>query len=166
MNHHANGILATSTAPAPLDQAILQKGYEAIENVARHLDLCGILAMESFIAADGTLIFNEIAPRPHNSFHWTIEGATIGQFEQAARLAAGLPMRPAVAKGAWRMENLLGQHGEQIQAFMLTLRFIRIFMAKRPFAMGAKLAISPILCQIAPTNRTRYPDRAHSANLT
>ena len=117
MNHHINGILATSTAPAPLDAAILQKGYDAIENLARHLDLCGILAMESFIAADGTLIFNEIAPRPHNSFHWTIEGATISQFEQAARLAAGLPMRPAMARGAWRMENLLGQHGDQIPGF-------------------------------------------------
>ena len=55
MNHHINGILATSTAPAPLDEAILQKGYDAIENMARHLDLCGILAMESFMCpTDGT----------------------------------------------------------------------------------------------------------------
>ena len=115
-NHHKDGILAHSTAPAPLDSAIIAKGQAAIEAIATHLDLCGILAMESFITQDGGIIFNEIAPRPHNSYHWSIEGANCSQFEQLARIVSGLPMRSVTSSAMWRMENLLGQHADQIPA--------------------------------------------------
>ena len=118
LNHHRDGILAHSTAPAPIDEAIIQKGQAAIASIAEELSLFGILAMETFVSAEGKIIFNEIAPRPHNSYHWSIEGANCSQFEQLARLVGGLPMRtPAMTGGKntlWRMENLLGQHASQI----------------------------------------------------
>ena len=113
-NHHKDGILAHSTAPAPLADKIIADGQKAVEAIANHLDLFGILAMESFVTSKGEIIFNEIAPRPHNSFHWTIEGANCSQFEQLARIVGGLPMRKVSMSHAWRMENLLGQHAEQI----------------------------------------------------
>ena len=120
LNHHDAGILAHSTAPASLDDAIIAKGQSAIAAIATHLDLYGILAMETFISADGEIIFNEIAPRPHNSYHWSIEGSDCSQFEQLARIVGGLPMRtPSIRGGSgatWRMENLLGQHAPQIPA--------------------------------------------------
>lgn len=118
LNHHRDGILAHSTAPAPIDEAIVQKGQAAIASIATELELFGILAMETFITHQGDIIFNEIAPRPHNSYHWSIEGAHCSQFEQLARLVGDLPMRtPAITGGKgtlWRMENLLGQHASQI----------------------------------------------------
>ena len=118
LNHHIDGILAHSTAPAPLDDSLLARGQQAIAAIADHLDLFGILAMESFISASGEIIFNEIAPRPHNSYHWSIEGADCSQFEQLARIVGELPMRTPSLRGGtqtcWRMENLLGQHADQI----------------------------------------------------
>ena len=82
-NLHKNGILAKSTAPATdISANALKDGNKAICAIAEAVDLYGILAMEAFIGANDTLIFNEIAPRPHNSFHWTIEGCVTSQFRQ------------------------------------------------------------------------------------
>jgi 5-(carboxyamino)imidazole ribonucleotide synthase len=73
------------------------------------VDLHGILAMEAFVGTDDRLIFNEIAPRPHNSFHWTIEGCTTSQFRQLVRIITGLGAGDTAAKGLYVMENLLGE---------------------------------------------------------
>ena len=139
MNHHIDGILASSIAPAPIDEAILQKGMTAIEAIAEELSLCGILAMESFISTTGDIIFNEIAPRPHNSFHWTIEGANCSQFEQLARITAGLPMKHITARGLWRMENLLGQHGDQIAGLMQDDMIHTHIYGKEDYRAGRKI---------------------------
>ena len=143
LNHHVGGILAHSTAPAPLDQAIIAKGQAAIAAIAEHLDLYGILAMESFISADGEIIFNEIAPRPHNSYHWSIEGLDCSQFEQLARIVGGLPMRtPSVRGGAhaaWRMENLLGQHAAQIPALQAQSPVSTHLYGKSAYRDGRKI---------------------------
>jgi 5-(carboxyamino)imidazole ribonucleotide synthase len=66
--------------------------------------------MEAFIEANDTLIFNEIAPRPHNSFHWTIEGCMTSQFRQLVRIITGFGAGNTQAKGVYVMENLLGEH--------------------------------------------------------
>lgn len=138
-NHHEQGILAHSTAPASLDEAIIAKGQKAITDIAHHLDLFGILAMESFVNAQGDIIFNEIAPRPHNSFHWSIEGANCSQFEQLARIVAGLPMRQVTTTGQWRMENLLGQHGPQIPAFQAMDDVATHLYGKTDYKIGRKI---------------------------
>jgi len=109
-NLHRNGILAQSTAPAPdISTNALEAGNRAVCAIAEAVDLFGILAMEAFIGANDTLIFNEIAPRPHNSFHWTIEGCVTSQFQQLVRIITGLGAGDTHAKGQYVMENLLGE---------------------------------------------------------
>ena len=70
--------------------------------LAEHLGLVGLLAMETFIT-EGGLVFNEIAPRPHNSFHWTIEGTATSQFSQLVRAITGLPLGATDADGRWQI---------------------------------------------------------------
>ncbi len=72
------------------------------------MDLCGTLTVELFLLHDGTLVVNELAPRVHNSGHWTIEGAETSQFEQHIRAICGLGLGSTVAHGATAMVNLLG----------------------------------------------------------
>ncbi len=116
-NIHKNGILFSSTAPAPdISPALIKQGEEAVTAIAEAVDLFGILAMEAFVGADGGLIFNEIAPRPHNSFHWTIEGCETSQFHQLVRLLAGLGPGQTRARGVYIMENLLGEDLSRLAA--------------------------------------------------
>jgi len=112
INQHRGGILHISEAPALADiltPALWDEGKAAVIAMAEDLELTGVLAAEMFITRDGNLLFNEIAPRPHNSFHWTIEGAETSQFSQLIRVAAGLPMGRVNATGRWRMTNILGE---------------------------------------------------------
>ncbi|MGB0819069.1 MAG: ATP-grasp domain-containing protein [Candidatus Puniceispirillaceae bacterium] len=80
------------------------------------LNLNGILAMEAFVSNAGHIIFNEIAPRPHNSFHWTIEGCVTSQFAQLVRIIAGLGPGDTSARGSWQMDNLLGEDLHRLPA--------------------------------------------------
>ena len=119
-NDHRNGILARSMAPAPISSDLVTAGQAAAEKLANAVDLFGVLALESFITADGRLLFNEIAPRPHNSFHWTIEGCATSQFTQLARLLAGLPFGGTHSYGTWQMDNLLGEDMGTVPALTAT----------------------------------------------
>ena len=76
----------------------------------------GILAMEAFVSHAGHIIFNEIAPRPHNSFHWTIEGCVTSQFAQLVRIISGLGPGDTSARGSWQMDNLLGEDLHRLPA--------------------------------------------------
>ena len=113
-NTHINGILHHSVAPAQLSDALMKAGREAISKMAEALSLQGVLAMEMFVSKSGELIFNEIAPRPHNSFHWSIEGCATSQFTQLVRIMAGLPFGSTAMRGEWQMQNLLGQHMKDV----------------------------------------------------
>jgi 5-(carboxyamino)imidazole ribonucleotide synthase len=109
-NEHRGGILHRSSVPAPA--AIARQAAEAValaEKVAEALDYVGLLALEFFATADGP-VFNEMAPRVHNSGHWTIEGAETSQFENHIRAICGLPLGAATltARRA-EMENLIGE---------------------------------------------------------
>ncbi len=118
INHHENGILATSNAPADpaiLTPPLLAEGQDAVVALAEKLDLMGVLAVEMFTTPNG-LMFNEMAPRPHNSFHWTIEGTKTSQFAQLVRAIAGLPLGATDAMGQWQMDNILGQHMDRLEA--------------------------------------------------
>ena len=111
INTHKNGILHLSHAPADtalLSDTMREKGEKSALALAEHLNLTGLLAVEMFITKDD-LLFNEMAPRPHNSFHWTIEGAQTSQFAQLVRAITGLPLGSTKAKGRWQMENILGE---------------------------------------------------------
>ena len=81
--------------------------------MADHLEVVGLLAMELFLTQENTLIFNEIAPRPHNSFHWTIEGCKTSQFQQLIRSLSGLPFGDINVIGRWHMRNIIGHSKEE-----------------------------------------------------
>jgi 5-(carboxyamino)imidazole ribonucleotide synthase len=108
-NMHRDGILRTSMVPAPA--AVLDQVDEATAlacRIAAELDYVGVLAAEFFVGADGP-VFNEMAPRVHNSGHWTIEGAETSQFENHVRAICGLPLGSTALTGSWvTLENLIG----------------------------------------------------------
>jgi 5-(carboxyamino)imidazole ribonucleotide synthase len=107
-NHHSAGILRKTLAPAPGVDAELQRvASEHIEKLLAHLDYVGVLALELF-QVEGRLVANEIAPRVHNTGHWTIEGAYTSQFENHLRAILGLPLGATDAILPCAMLNLIG----------------------------------------------------------
>jgi len=112
-NQHAHGILDISMIPANVSQEIIQRANETAIRVAEKLDYRGILCVEFFVLADGQLVINEIAPRPHNSGHYTIDACVTSQFEQQVRTLCGLPLGSAEMHSAAVMVNLLGDLWEK-----------------------------------------------------
>jgi 5-(carboxyamino)imidazole ribonucleotide synthase len=108
-NHHAEGILRRSLAPAPALDPELQRAAEThVHSVMAELGYVGVLAIELFQVGD-SLLGNEMAPRVHNSGHWTIEGAETSQFENHLRAVCGLPLGSPDAIGVSAMVNLIGE---------------------------------------------------------
>ena len=91
-NVHKNHILDTSTVPANISADVIDKAINIATKIAEKLDLIGLIAVEMFVCSDGEVLVNEIAPRPHNSGHWTMEGCVTSQFEQLVRAVLGLPL--------------------------------------------------------------------------
>jgi 5-(carboxyamino)imidazole ribonucleotide synthase len=106
-NHHRDGILRVSLAPAPQAQALQSRAEEIAGLVLKSLDYVGLLAIELF-QYQGRLLANEMAPRVHNSGHWTIEGAETSQFENHLRAILGLPLGSTAALGHPAMLNIIG----------------------------------------------------------
>ena len=107
-NVHRDHILDLTIAPARLDERIAQAAQELACAVALRFELVGLLAVEMFLQKDGALIINELAPRPHNSGHWTIEGCVTSQFEQHVRAVCGLSLGATELVRPTAMVNLLG----------------------------------------------------------
>ncbi len=107
-NHHVEGVLSRSSVPSGVDQTTEAKAREAAICLAAALDHVGVLALEFFVLADGSLLANEVAPRVHNSGHWTPEACRTGQFEQHIRAVAGWPLGSVERKYRAEMGNLLG----------------------------------------------------------
>ena len=107
-NTHLDGVLDISTAPSQLDSQMLDQGKLAATKIAEKLDYVGVLAVEFFVS-DNRLFVNELAPRPHNSGHWTLDAANTSQFEQQVRALVGEPLGdPSMTCSAVAMVNLLG----------------------------------------------------------
>jgi len=106
-NVHVNGILSLTLAPAEVTPLLAAAAERCARRVAEALDYVGVLAIE-FFDVDGQLIANEMAPRVHNSGHWTIEGAVTSQFENHVRAVAGLPLGDTAAHGVSCMLNWIG----------------------------------------------------------
>jgi 5-(carboxyamino)imidazole ribonucleotide synthase len=107
-NAHRDGILAVSVAPARIDATAARRATAAALEVVAALDYVGVLCLEFFVLADGRLVVNEMAPRPHNSGHYTIDACVTSQFEQQARVLAGLPLGSVHQHSPAVMVNLLG----------------------------------------------------------
>jgi 5-(carboxyamino)imidazole ribonucleotide synthase len=110
-NEHRDHILKVSRAPAAISDALAAQALDVAQRIANALDYVGVLAVEMFVVqADGghKVLVNEIAPRVHNSGHWTLDGASISQFEQHIRAIAGWPLGKPVRHGQVTMTNLIG----------------------------------------------------------
>ncbi len=109
-NVHTNHILDTTTIPANVSERLEATAKVMATKVANALDYVGVMAVEMFVNDDsGEIVVNEIAPRVHNSGHWTIEGAETSQFEQHVRAICDLPLGQTAARGKVVMKNLLGK---------------------------------------------------------
>ena len=108
-NEHESGILKRSTAPCGLSEDVIARAIGLAETLAKETGHVGVLALELFVLEDGTLLANEMAPRVHNSGHWTPEACATGQFEQHIRAVAGWPLGPVTRHFNVEMENLLGE---------------------------------------------------------
>ncbi|KAA2211767.1 5-(carboxyamino)imidazole ribonucleotide synthase [Teichococcus oryzae] len=110
-NRHHHHILDLSFAPARVPPAVAEAARGHAARVAAELELVGVLAVEFFLLPDGTLLGNEIAPRPHNSGHWTQDACQSSQFHQHIRAVAGLPLGSAARHSDSVMRNLVGPEG-------------------------------------------------------
>lgn len=107
-NAHSRHILDVSTCPAPLSESLSRQAHELARGVLEKLEVVGVLCVEFFVTRDGRLLINELAPRPHNSGHLTIDACVTCQFEQQLRAICGLPLGSTEMLRPAAMANLLG----------------------------------------------------------
>lgn len=120
-NVHEDGILRTSTVPATgLPPGVLDQAQDTVRRLVGALDLVGLLAVEFFVTKAGTLLANEMAPRPHNSAHWTMDGAHTDQFEQLVRAVLDLPLGSPACFRPVRMVNLIGDDMDDVPRWLAT----------------------------------------------
>lgn len=112
-NIHVHHILDTTLAPARVPAAVAAEAEAVADRAAQALDLVGLLAVEMFVTRDGGVLVNEMAPRPHNSGHWTIDACYTDQFEQLVRAVCGLPLGLPERHSDAEMKNLIGAAAEE-----------------------------------------------------
>jgi 5-(carboxyamino)imidazole ribonucleotide synthase len=117
-NEHRDHILKFSRVPAALSEDGAKQAQRIAEIIAHKFDYVGVFAVELFVLRDGSLLVNEIAPRVHNSGHWTIDGASVSQFEQHIRAVAGWPLAQPIRHGRVEMTNLIGQEVEDYRRYL------------------------------------------------
>jgi len=118
-NEHRDHILKFSRVPAALGRESAAEAVRIAETIAHKFSYVGVLAVEMFVLGDGALMVNEIAPRVHNSGHWTIDGASVSQFEQHIRAIAGWPLARPLRHGRVEMTNLIGQEIEDYRRWLV-----------------------------------------------
>lgn len=111
-NVHVHGILHTTAVPARISAALEAEARHVAEQIVEILGYEGVMGVECFLTTDGRLLVNELAPRPHNSGHWTLDASVTSQFEQQVRIVAGLPLGETAALAPTAMVNILGEAWE------------------------------------------------------
>lgn len=117
-NTHKNHILHETIVPAPISLALAAKAESIAKTIAKELGLGGLMAVEMFVTGNNELLVNELAPRPHNSGHWTIDAAVTSQFEQTVRAICGLPLGNPSRLCNARMLNLIGDEANDWQKYV------------------------------------------------
>ncbi|MET0279448.1 MAG: 5-(carboxyamino)imidazole ribonucleotide synthase [Pseudorhodoplanes sp.] len=120
-NEHRDHILKVSRVPAVIPQAVADEASRIAETIATAFDYVGVLAVEMFVLREGTkqrVLVNEVAPRVHNSGHWTIDGCTVSQFEQHIRAVAGWPLAQPLRLGRVEMTNLIGAEADDYARYL------------------------------------------------
>ena len=139
LNEHKNGILCKSKSPANIPSKLIREGNYYANKIANKLKIFGILALETFIIEDRLILFNEIAPRPHNSFHWTIEGCNTSQFEQLVRIICEIAPRNIITNGDYFMQNILGSEINNIQNYLSNKNYSVHLYGKERVKPGRKM---------------------------
>ena len=143
-NQHVNGILDVSTAPAELSVSKQEEVKLAASKIADGLGYCGVLAVEFFITTDGAVLVNEMAPRPHNSGHFTLDACYSSQFEQQVRMICGLPAGNSKQHTPVAMWNVLGdiwpESGEPAWQELVSLKNAKLHLyGKKQARVGRKM---------------------------
>ncbi len=118
LNEHINHILHKTTIPAGISKAIESKALSIAKNIANTINLTGVLTVEFFICKDSSILVNEIAPRTHNSGHWSIDACCVSQFENHVRTVCGLPVGSSARHNDAVMLNLIGADVNNINALL------------------------------------------------
>lgn len=150
-NHHVAGVLDVSFAPAPFGPKVAKEAIAITRGVLEQLDVTGVLCVEFFLTRDNELLVNELAPRPHNSGHLTIDACVTSQFEQQLRSVCGLPLGSTEMPRRAAMANLLGDlwaTGEPNWAAALAMPEVKLHLygkseARAGRKMGHLTAIAP-----------------------
>lgn len=142
-NVHRDGILHTSVVPAMVSDTIAAEARGMAVRIVTALDYVGVMGVECFVADGGRLLVNELAPRPHNSGHWTLDACATSQFEQQVRILADLPLGSTQALTPVAMVNLLGdlwRYGEPRWERALAIPGVRLHLyGKREPRAGRKM---------------------------
>lgn len=118
LNDHHNGILSKTTVPAEVPEEIAEVAKRQVHLLAEAVDLTGVLTLEMFLTKDGRLLANEIAPRTHNSGHWSIDACAVSQFENHVRTVCGLQIGHPARHSDAVMRNLIGDEVKEARKFM------------------------------------------------
>lgn len=151
-NRHRNHILDLTIAPANVSTQVLERAIDVARGILEELEVVGVLCVEFFLLAGGELVVNELAPRPHNSGHWSFDAAATSQFELQLRAVCALPLGDARALSPCAMANLLGdlwEHGEPNWVAALRDPSVKLHLyGKSEPRPGRKMGH---LCALAPT---------------
>ncbi len=139
-NRHEKGILIESLAPAKNLLSLGKKCQEYAMALADKAEVIGLLAVEFFVDREGNILFNEMAPRPHNTGHWTMDGWYVNQFEQLVRAVCGLKLAVPKAHTQVRMTNILGYDIEKKGAYMAKPNTFFYDYGKKQAREGRKMA--------------------------
>lgn len=134
-NHHADGMLRCTVAPAAVSPALQRTAERMLAAIMHHLDYVGVMAMELF-EERGELLVNELAPRVHNSGHWTLDGSSVDQFELHLRALCGWPLPQPSSEGLTVMLNLVGT---EFDPAWLAHQGVRLHWYGKPWRAGRKL---------------------------
>jgi len=137
-NLHEHHILRRSTVPSRLSATQCEEAKNIARKIADALDYVGVLAVELFVTKDGALLVNEIAPRVHNSGHWTIEACTTSQFEQHIRAVAGWPLGDTSRHCDAVMENIIGEEAADWRALLARGGYLHLY-GKKEIRAGRKM---------------------------
>ena len=118
LNEHKSHILHTTTVPCGSSAAVMAQGRDIAERIANAVNLVGVLTVEFFVCNSDTLLVNEIAPRTHNSGHWSIDACTVSQFENHVRCVCGLNVGAAARHSNAIMLNLIGDDIKEIDHYL------------------------------------------------
>ena len=145
-NVHEEGILRRTTIPASITEDTREKAFGIARKIVRSLDYVGVMGVEMFVQPNGEILVNEVAPRVHNTGHWTLEGCAISQFEQHVRAVCGWPLGSTERHSDAVMTNLLGDEADDWSSLAAATQAVHLYGkgASRPGRkMGHVTTLSP-----------------------